>query len=298
MQRSKAFTLIELLVVIAIIAILAAILFPVFAQAKLAAKKAVGLSNLKQQALAHIMYSGDYDDRYVQQATGDGTVTGDYIYYDALLEPYIKNGTDTDTGWGATTVAGGNNVFVDPAFQPTTQPWQFLVHDLVVAWAAGTPGSVTTPNWDWGSSASQTQLTSPADLILIAEGGENGTGGEDKPSFSVQEGCWVISPVGQNGATDNGAWAVAPGNVADGPAWYGYAPSSGINESNWSYEDYVGPGWGAGCEYARNMHYRYANNGIFGFCDGHAKSMASGSVKWYKNIYDASLPEWPAGAVQ
>lgn len=60
----KAFTLIELLVVIAIIAILAAILFPVFAQAKVAAKKSVSISNLKQQNLSLFMYSGDYDDQY------------------------------------------------------------------------------------------------------------------------------------------------------------------------------------------------------------------------------------------
>lgn len=58
----KAFTLIELLVVIAIIAILAAILFPVFAQAKEAAKKTTCVSNTKQTALAAIMYAGDYDD--------------------------------------------------------------------------------------------------------------------------------------------------------------------------------------------------------------------------------------------
>jgi prepilin-type N-terminal cleavage/methylation domain-containing protein/prepilin-type processing-associated H-X9-DG protein len=58
----RAFTLIELLVVIAIIAILAAILFPVFAQAKAAAKKTVCLSNSKQVGLGTIMYAGDYDD--------------------------------------------------------------------------------------------------------------------------------------------------------------------------------------------------------------------------------------------
>jgi prepilin-type N-terminal cleavage/methylation domain-containing protein len=63
MSNSKrAFTLIELLVVIAIIAILAAILFPVFAQAKEAAKKTSGLSNTKQMGTAINMYSADYDD--------------------------------------------------------------------------------------------------------------------------------------------------------------------------------------------------------------------------------------------
>ncbi|HVL39993.1 MAG TPA: prepilin-type N-terminal cleavage/methylation domain-containing protein [Fimbriimonadaceae bacterium] len=61
-MNRRAFTLIELLVVIAIIAILAAILFPVFAQAKEAAKKTHCVSNTKQTALAALMYAGDYDD--------------------------------------------------------------------------------------------------------------------------------------------------------------------------------------------------------------------------------------------
>jgi len=61
-MRNRAFTLIELLVVIAIIAILAAILFPVFAQAKFAAKKTADLSNAKQIGLAYKMYGIDSDD--------------------------------------------------------------------------------------------------------------------------------------------------------------------------------------------------------------------------------------------
>src|SRR5438045_3088022 len=61
-MKRRGFTLIELLVVIAIIAILAAILFPVFAQAKLAAKKTQALSNAKQLTLGVIMYQADSDD--------------------------------------------------------------------------------------------------------------------------------------------------------------------------------------------------------------------------------------------
>jgi prepilin-type N-terminal cleavage/methylation domain-containing protein len=65
-MRRKAFTLIELLVVIAIIAILAAILFPVFAQAKIAAKKATSISNINQFGKAMLLYASDYDDKYAR----------------------------------------------------------------------------------------------------------------------------------------------------------------------------------------------------------------------------------------
>ena len=65
-MKRRGFTLIELLVVIAIIAILAAILFPVFAQAKEAAKKTSDLSNQKQLSLGHIMYSSDNDDYFAR----------------------------------------------------------------------------------------------------------------------------------------------------------------------------------------------------------------------------------------
>jgi prepilin-type N-terminal cleavage/methylation domain-containing protein len=99
-MKTKAFTLIELLVVIAIIAILAAILFPVFAQAKLAAKKTSALSNTKEIALGEIMYQGDYDDYFVlaydsghATATNpaNGTVSTVTLTWVSPVEPYIKN---------------------------------------------------------------------------------------------------------------------------------------------------------------------------------------------------------------
>lgn len=96
-MKRRGFTLIELLVVIAIIAILAAILFPVFAQAKLAAKKTVALSNAKQIALANIMYSNDYDDALVKEYFGFpqepacdwGTISGEFFSWRWSLQPYV-----------------------------------------------------------------------------------------------------------------------------------------------------------------------------------------------------------------
>jgi len=99
-MRRKGFTLIELLVVIAIIAILAAILFPVFARAREKARQASCLSNIAQCALGMIMYRDDYDQTwplscvpamngtdYTYQA--DGTTA--YWYYFALVYPYQKS---------------------------------------------------------------------------------------------------------------------------------------------------------------------------------------------------------------
>jgi len=81
-HRKRGFTLIELLVVIAIIAILAAILFPVFLSARLAAKKATCVSNLRQISMAYRGYLGDYDDAYPSDSFGANLF---------LVEPYMKN---------------------------------------------------------------------------------------------------------------------------------------------------------------------------------------------------------------
>lgn len=115
MNRKNAFTLIELLVVIAIIAILAAILFPVFAQAKAAAKKTAALSNLKQNGTAVLMYNGDFDGTFAMSAYALATPSGAVVpgsnaqvfsVYDAII-PYTKN----------------KDIFTDPA-EPKAIDWK------------------------------------------------------------------------------------------------------------------------------------------------------------------------------
>ncbi len=85
----RGFTLIELLVVIAIIAILAAILFPVFARAREKARQASCQSNLKQLALGYLMYAQDYDEWFPGFLTGN-TAIARYGWYD-VIQPYLKN---------------------------------------------------------------------------------------------------------------------------------------------------------------------------------------------------------------
>jgi len=98
--RRDGFTLIELLVVIAIIAILAAILFPVFAQARAKARQATCTSNLKQLGNAMLMYVQDYDETFpfvpgnsprVDASVDWGTNTWVYNDVYVLLQPYVKN---------------------------------------------------------------------------------------------------------------------------------------------------------------------------------------------------------------
>src|ERR1700709_2406270 len=84
----RGFTLIELLVVIAIIAILAAILFPVFAQARAKARQTACLSNQKQIGLAPIMYRDDYDGVYTPSLSSTATTSR---AWKAVIYEYVKS---------------------------------------------------------------------------------------------------------------------------------------------------------------------------------------------------------------
>jgi prepilin-type N-terminal cleavage/methylation domain-containing protein/prepilin-type processing-associated H-X9-DG protein len=87
-RTRRAFTLIELLVVIAIIALLAAILFPVFARARENARRSSCQSNLKQIGLGFVQYNQDYDSRYPMASYSTGATNG---AWPTLLQPYIKS---------------------------------------------------------------------------------------------------------------------------------------------------------------------------------------------------------------
>ncbi len=136
-QRS-GFTLIELLVVIAIIAILAAILFPVFARAREKARQTSCTSNVKQMMVGVLMYAQDYDERLLLGVhpcavwPGSDCLTHSYVTPNLaqghLLEPYCKN----------------QHIFVCPSGDPADPCWSHTYQynsALFAASAAGAPGN-------------------------------------------------------------------------------------------------------------------------------------------------------------
>lgn len=151
MNKRSAFTLIELLVVIAIIAILAAILFPVFAQAKLAAKKTQSLSNVKEIGLALKMYATDYDDVTVRVWWDYSDVDGAAMHWVQRVRSYVKS----------------DPLFMDPA-GPQIVPKNLEYKSAM--WAAG---SNYAPSWETGNGVAESGADRPADLISLALTGVN-----------------------------------------------------------------------------------------------------------------------------
>lgn len=165
-SASQAFTLIELLVVIAIIAILAAILFPVFAQAKAAAKKVSCLSNMKQLGTGIMLYVNDSDDVYpisVDQTVTMSSEPYSYLLWSHRVYPYVKNGDI----WKCPSNTKGTYAY---AYGPGANP------DAVAASYAGAPtykmvyaaNMQMLPPW-WDTPKSTTAISKPAEKIMIGE---------------------------------------------------------------------------------------------------------------------------------
>jgi prepilin-type N-terminal cleavage/methylation domain-containing protein/prepilin-type processing-associated H-X9-DG protein len=153
-RNRSAFTLIELLVVIAIIAILAAILFPVFAQAREKARQTMCLSNMKQIGLALVQYVQDYDETYPVTIMGKDTLAPWYggnnslnqwnnaTSWDSVVAPYIKNGQAGQGNGsfnGAFNLVGkGGAVWSCPDDTQTHAPWVTASGDNVMTYSAVT----------------------------------------------------------------------------------------------------------------------------------------------------------------
>jgi prepilin-type N-terminal cleavage/methylation domain-containing protein/prepilin-type processing-associated H-X9-DG protein len=116
-KAKRGFTLIELLVVIAIIAILAAILFPVFAQAREKGRSALCASNLRQLGNAWVMYTQDYDEMMPVSIYGAGTAPNlAWVgFWNQLLEPYVQRYSGATRGALNRTTSSG--VFKCPSIQ-------------------------------------------------------------------------------------------------------------------------------------------------------------------------------------
>ena len=255
----KAFTLIELLVVIAIIAILAAILFPVFAQAKDAAKKTKSISNVKQVALANLLYSSDFDDIAPLAFTTEGSFE-EWLCWSSSTDPYRKNWDMMYSPSGATkriTTDYATNV----SSADTPDNWRFFVqygYNASYLNLAPDCGALGVDNNAFGMPVSMTGMYDPASTLMVTETGQDGP--EDNMGTNI-----VYPPAGFTATNmcTYGDW----GPLTD--LWYGQLGNTDKTKMGF-------------------FRARHAGGGVVAFCDGHAKSMKPGALargtNWNANL--------------
>ncbi len=291
----RAFTLIELLVVIAIIAILAAILFPVFAQAKEAAKQTTCVSNTKQTALAALMYATDYDDVLVRHDNNGsclyGEVPCDYpdwgdfrtagldtqtakqsenVMYYGAIEPYHKNTqmavcvSSGDTKWsgvfGQYTAITGNPL---PAGGYNAANHKFYTNtlsqmsfNLLVIDYRGTSGSATTASPNKRPGNPKGRFSAiPAVASTIMFAAESAWDWGPSTAFSLGNGAVWPS------YPDAACWSAA----ADGWTRYIHKGKSGNGEAFYDGST-IFPAKLTGNPNLQGL-------AVFAFCDGHVKPM-------------------------
>jgi prepilin-type N-terminal cleavage/methylation domain-containing protein len=193
MRRQRGFTLIELLVVIAIIAILAAILFPVFAKAREAARKTSCINNLKQVGIAVMAYVQDYDEMYPYDSLAfsagigtPGNTFADTNRWVTRAQPYIKN----------------QNVFQCPSSQQINTSNQPRTN-LVGYWANGAVFASSG-----NGPVAMAALPAPADIAMAFDGIDG-----------MNRDHLVFRPFWQNATTytDTGSFDINPPNYRQGP---------------------------------------------------------------------------------
>ena len=270
MQR-KAFTLIELLVVIAIIAILAAILFPVFAQAKAAAKSTSDLSNVKQLGLGIVMYAGDADDNLPMGMDDPWQHT-----WASESQPYVKSGNMSGAGLGSDAASGGGSfgIYRSPldtnfGFPSTVHPFTDRLGVTMSYGANGLlDGNVTgngtkllglfspmAQDWIGPKSVSATMPARPAETVMLA----------DKFNADAQK----------NGSM--GVFSAFCGNVFMGVDWFDWAAPNEIPNGNKNADYPYNFNNDANGKFPKGPSGAVGVNGTgksnFLFLDGHAKTM-------------------------
>jgi prepilin-type N-terminal cleavage/methylation domain-containing protein/prepilin-type processing-associated H-X9-DG protein len=280
-MNRRAFTLIELLVVIAIIAILAAILFPVFAQAKDAAKKTQSLNNVKQIALGLTMYTADADDHWSPSQYGGGGSGTDHITWATMVFPYIKNGDRNVTNAGNAVTWAKDGLFRSPGNPQAVKPFpsqsggfSYAVHQVIFSDNFEHTPAAGAPN----PGVSATSLDNPADKIILMERGTNDT--PDSGAnwqyvwFSPWQNMWVGSVLGTPGDANtllrDGVDVYNPNSTVYSPLFDSDCRAS-INGSAW--------------ECGAHARYRHTLTAPMAFADGHAKAMKKGGVRWFQNIW-------------